>query len=273
MTTKDTTKKTAHKQPRHRSRAYPVIDLKEALERANVLQSSERFQPMPVEIALNHWGYKKLSSKGMRVLAALIQFGLLEAEGTGAARKVHLSQLARVIMSHPEEPQRKAAIQGAALKPSLYREIYEKHSGASDATLQWELTDSGALNETVAGSFIVGYRSTMAFAAMANGVTLSGQEGDKGGEIPPPDDPFDTQANTEMPEPQFQEGKPFDMTIMLPTAEEVIVRMPRKQDAATFDYMKKTLNTQLELLRPGITGEPPKQDPLKDDTDPTTVSS
>ena len=251
------TPETKHKQPRHRSRAYPVIDLAAAMERAQALHGQERFQSIPVEIVLKHWNYEKSSSKGMRVLAALIQYGLLDVEGTGSTRKVRLSELARVAMNHPEPAQRKAALREAALKPTLYEAVHEKHSGKSDAAIRWELTASGALNETAVDAFISNFRSTMAFSGAGDSVILSGTGGDKPKDEPPKD-PFQKPLDDEMPEVQFQESKPYDMSIMLPTGEEMIVRMPRKQKAATYDYMVSTLNTQLDLARPGITGEQPE---------------
>ena len=76
---------------RHRSPAYPSINIDEAVERARVLYEKEGEHPALVRTAAAHWGYKPKSSGGLMVISALKAYGLLIDEGSGADRKVRLS--------------------------------------------------------------------------------------------------------------------------------------------------------------------------------------
>src|SRR5688500_13312680 len=111
------------KRPRHRSPAYPSIDLRTAIERAATIYKAEKRHPAPVAVMVHHCGYDTTSSAGLRAIAALKQFGLLLEEGSNEERQLRLSELALdiLIADSEESPQRLHAIKTAALSPPIHR--------------------------------------------------------------------------------------------------------------------------------------------------------
>ena len=95
---------------------------------------------------------------------------LLDYEGSGNQRKVKLSQLAEVILVHPNESVRRDAIAEAALRPAVHSELWEKYRDQlpSDSSLRWELTHDRGFTETGAAEFIPVYRATVSFAQLAS---------------------------------------------------------------------------------------------------------
>ena len=155
---------------KHRSPAYPGIDLREALAKAEVIRRMEGKNPAPVSAVLEHWGYKPRSGQGKVALSALIKFGLLEDEGSGENRKVRLTPLALKILldDRPESPERLEAIRTAALMPAIHKELWGKYQGSlpSDANLRYYLRTERGFQDEAADLFIKQFRSTLAFAQL-----------------------------------------------------------------------------------------------------------
>lgn len=161
----------ATRRPKGRSPLYPSINLETAIQRARQLHSKERLHPTNVTtIAVEHWGYKSLNGPAAQALAALKKYGLIHDEGAGVSRKARLTDLADVILVHPDEAMRKSAIREAALKPTMHRELWDKYQEdlPSDSNLRWELTHDRGFTETGASEFIPVYRATVAFAQLAS---------------------------------------------------------------------------------------------------------
>lgn len=158
------------KAKRDRSPAYPVIDLGKALARARVLFDLECQNPTPVNVALEHWGQSPKSSGGMRVVAALKQFGLLTEEGSGDYRIVRLSDTALRIVrdERPESPERDELIRAAALGPRIHNHLWEKYEGRlpTDINLLHELRLNRGFNDNAAREFVKQFRATVAFAKL-----------------------------------------------------------------------------------------------------------
>lgn len=156
------------RKPKGRSPAYPSISLETAIQRARQLYDKERRHLTPVATVASHWGYRSLNGAALGAIAALKKYGLLDEEGASDDRKVKLSELADVILIHPDEAQQKAAIREAALRPSIHREMWEKYHDQlpSDQNLLWELTRDRGFTETGAKEFIPIYRATIAFAQL-----------------------------------------------------------------------------------------------------------
>src|SRR5882724_11881835 len=83
---------------KHRSPSYPYLNLQEAINMANELYKKESRHKIPVEVAIADLGYSPTSGSGLRVLAALLNFGLLSEEGASEGRKVGLSDLGKSIV-------------------------------------------------------------------------------------------------------------------------------------------------------------------------------
>jgi hypothetical protein len=100
--------------------------------------------------------------------AALKKYGLLEDDGAREDRRAKLSRLADDILSNPDETKQKEAIQEAALRPAIHREMWDKYhlDLPSNNTLLWELTRSRGFTERGANEFLRVYRATLAFAQL-----------------------------------------------------------------------------------------------------------
>lgn len=165
------------KKPRGRSPSYPAVDLSTAIQRTQKLWAEERQHPASLDTISRHWGYKSLNGPASATLAALKKFGLVQDEGSGAARRARVSDLAVEIMANPDEEARLKAIQRAALNPAIHRDLWEKYGATppSDANLRWELTRDRAFTETGADEFIPEYRATVTFAQLTDGATVTTQ--------------------------------------------------------------------------------------------------
>jgi hypothetical protein len=175
----------AHKRKKPRSPSYPGINLPDAIERAQGLYDAERRNAAPVDLILQHWGYKPKSGAGMVVLAALKKFRLLEDEGSGLTRRARLTDLALdIILDTREGSQKRAnAIQEAALAPGIHRELLQSYPGGlpSDASLIFHLERELGFTPQAAREVVKELRSTLAFAGLdaIGDDTLSRQEPDR----------------------------------------------------------------------------------------------
>lgn len=174
-------------QTRQRSRNYPSISLQKAIELVKHLKNVEGANFTATRIALKHWKYSPKSSAGIRAIATLNQFRLLDEAGKGVERQIRVSQLATSILENPDSQGRKEAIRDAALQPALYRETWEQYNGdlPSDDNLRWELTgkgnpSKGVLTSKSVNEFIGAFRDTLEFAGLTGGGTID--QGDDEGE-------------------------------------------------------------------------------------------
>jgi hypothetical protein len=116
---------------KHRSPDHPAISLPEAIKRAEVFYKHEGFNFAPTDVAKLHWGYAAKSSSGMRLLSALIQYGLLEESGAGGQRRVRLTPLGKAIVLDNREDTREkdAALRKAALNPTIHSRLWKYWNG------------------------------------------------------------------------------------------------------------------------------------------------
>lgn len=262
---RDTPDQGSQKRARHRSRNYPALTLQEAVQRAKELYEHIRNHFAPLAVVVGHWDYSPKSSSGLRVVSAVMQYGLLEeGEGSGTNKQLRLSQLAKTILHHHDAREIRKALAEAALKPALHSELWEKYGSSlpSDKVLIWELTQStagnseGTLNDRVVPSFLENYKSTLEFA----GLTESDILDDRDSEIPADDDRHGTEEfresdakqpprrteSTAMPEANTSVGY-LDLKILLPTGQEAILRTPPLNED-TFEFLQRAL----ELFKPGL---------------------
>lgn len=103
-----------------RSPSYPLIGLREAIEKVTAVYSKDYQNPIPRLVAVEHMGYNGLNGKSLGVLSALIKYGLLEGRGDDT----RVSDLAVQIIAHaPGSPDRAEAIKNAAAEPNLFGEL------------------------------------------------------------------------------------------------------------------------------------------------------
>lgn len=112
---------------RARSRSYPAISLREAVERCRLLYEKDGWSEIPAEAAAEHWGFSGLNGGSRSVLAALRQYGLLEYSGSGDNLRVRLSDLAKTVLRPIDPSERAKALTEAMMSPKLFASIASKY--------------------------------------------------------------------------------------------------------------------------------------------------
>src|SRR3954452_1688072 len=87
---------------RFRSPPYPGVDLREAIEKATQLYAKAHQNAVGVGVLAEAWDFGSVRSSGIWTMAAaLLQFGLLEDEGSGEKRKFKITDMAMRIVRDP----------------------------------------------------------------------------------------------------------------------------------------------------------------------------
>ena len=118
-----------------RSPGYPVIGLREAIDKVSAVYREDYQNPIPRAVAVKHMGYNGLNGKSLGVLSALSKYSLLEGRGD----ETRVTNLAVQIIAHPPgSPERAVAIQSAASEPTLFGELDARFQGgkASDQAIR-----------------------------------------------------------------------------------------------------------------------------------------
>jgi hypothetical protein len=148
---------------RKRSPGYPLIDLKEAIQKANILWQKDKGNRIPKKVAFEHLGYESEGGYSSRVLAALKHFGLITEKQNDIMLTKEAIDLA---IYKPEDQSYKEIVRKIAFKPYIYEKIYNEYNGdlPSDATLKSKLIHNYEFNAGIVDKFIANFRSTLAFA-------------------------------------------------------------------------------------------------------------
>ncbi|WP_193166467.1 hypothetical protein, partial [Microbulbifer hainanensis] len=120
---------------RVRSPNYPNISLSDAIEKAEKIFAVDRTYSIDREVAVGHAGYSSLNGASAKVLASMIQYGLLEKAGKN---QVRVTRLAVAIMHSESDAAKSEAIMEAAFRPSLFAELRNEFPGGvpSEASLR-----------------------------------------------------------------------------------------------------------------------------------------
>lgn len=160
-----------------RGPSYPALSLEEAVGKAKEFWVAAKRGAAPVAAVAKHWGYSETSSSGKTAVAALLQFGLLQSEGSLHSRTVKLTNLGLdIVLDHETSARRASALQEAVRAPKLYADILAKwppHELPIDSMLRYYLIREKSFNEVSVGSFIKDFRASVAFAGLAIPPTMS----------------------------------------------------------------------------------------------------
>jgi len=231
------------KLPRQRSPAYPYLSLQDAIENLSKLFKKERYSSVPIGIALKHMGYSGVNGASMRVIAALIHFGLINSEGEKQDRKVGVSDLGRNILNERDDSKRLFAIQEAALRPSIHQWVWQKWklennplpSGDNIAyTLirERDFTDDAA--HAFTKEFIATYEFAELFKRLETDIEMESQSFEEKQEIA-----------SNVLSPQFQpslsqipqEGDIRELTIPLTGRKLAMIRVPKTLNKRDFQLL------------------------------------
>jgi len=163
----------SHKGTRFRpteAQRFPAEPLEWAVEQARTLYKIiQEKMAVPIPVAAKAWGFTEKSSGGPQAVSTLKSYGLLNDSGSGAARRVKLSDNAIKIIRDPREisPERDGLLREAALRPGLFRQIINHFQGSlppSDEALKTYLIFDVGLRDGAVGECMRVFAATMAFA-------------------------------------------------------------------------------------------------------------
>jgi hypothetical protein len=145
-----------------RSPNYPAYGLDEVVDRLKRFWGKEQGTSVSADVAAKAIGYIGLSGPARTYLAAMKKFGLLNEDNYG----MRISPLGLRIL-HPESPEEQIkAIQEAALKPELFRELAETHTKASDDALKSYLINKLKFSGVGAKILTRSFKDTIGFAKL-----------------------------------------------------------------------------------------------------------
>ncbi|MEO8497843.1 MAG: hypothetical protein ABI614_22480, partial [Planctomycetota bacterium] len=154
---------------KHRSPAYPAVNLEDAVELAGKLYPEASKHPLGVNVVAEQWGYKGIASAAPQV-AALKQYGLLEEKKEGEDRMVRLTPRARDIAMDRDETtrERAKALKEAALLPAVFAEMWDKWRDElpPEGEIRRYLERDRDFNPKYVGRVAANYRDTLEFAKL-----------------------------------------------------------------------------------------------------------
>lgn len=154
------------KSKRHRSPNYPAVGLRDAVERVRKLYDSEKKAGAPLEVAIKRIGFTVAHGSAMAVLAALKKFGLVDDIN---GRIVPTSEAIELLAYGEDSERGLMALRRAALKPTVYSELYEKYKDTgmpSDASLMAELKADMGFNPNAVEGFVRDFRDTLVYSRL-----------------------------------------------------------------------------------------------------------
>lgn len=152
-----------------RGPAYPYFDLKKAVEMADkVKRFTGGRRPAAADAVVQEgWGYSAKSSSGVKSLAALKYFGLLQDVQDNAHKQVKLTDRALTILLAHDGPERQQALQEAALMPKMYKYCWESWGQDCPPAMRTTLLLEKGFVENSVDAFIKDYKATINFAELA----------------------------------------------------------------------------------------------------------
>lgn len=168
-------KVTKEKKIRQRSPGYPLIDLKDAIQRAKILWDKDKTSLMPRDVVFEHLGFKFKGGYGARVIASLKHFNLILEKQSD----ILLTQTAiDLAVLQSTDKQYIETVKKIALKPAIYSKVYSEYNGQlpSDANLKLKLISKYGFNPTRVDDFIAIFRKTISFAGLTGGLGIDVHE-------------------------------------------------------------------------------------------------
>lgn len=148
--------------PRHRSPNYPYMGLEDAIDRLRQLNEVGRGHYVLISTARDHWDYQR--NAGDRTAAALRSYGLVEVKGEGEKREYKPTEAGiKILEGHS---QREQLIKEAALKPEIYKQVWDYYGGnlPADPVIREYLRWEKKFNPDNIDKFLKQFRDTITFA-------------------------------------------------------------------------------------------------------------
>ena len=163
------------KAKKDRSPSFPFISLPKAIERAQQVADNHKRSEARLSAVAPTWGYGVKSSGLLQTASALKQYGLTDDVGSGADRRIKLSELAWRILLDTRPGAKEQALREAAVKPRLIAEYIEKWSidRPTDSHCLSDLQLDRGFTPDAAKVFLKVFDETISFAGLRSGDTVS----------------------------------------------------------------------------------------------------
>lgn len=252
---------------------YPAFPLPKAVEMAAQLEAKDGFNPIPVAIAIDHLGYSPTSSTGLRAVACLLHFNLMEEDGSGDSRRVRLSELGKTIVLHPEDDsrERRKAVKEAVLSPKLYGAIWDRWGAElpSDKSLEYYLVRDFEFNRNSVRGFIRDLKESFSYAGLGGGdVHYADTAAPAESESPPPVVAPPTVATasaaTAPAMPALVASDPSVQVVPIPLFDGrfATLNVPKPLSQTDYLHLRGLLNTMLDGMKGLLVTELPSEPPV-----------
>lgn len=164
-----------------RSPNYPAIGLGQAIRLIRIFWNQEKRSSVQPDAAAKTFGYNSLSGPARTKISALKKYGLLAEDGGG----LKITELGlKIAQYQPETEEYIKAVQDAALKPELFRAVFQTHGDASDHSLKSHLVVKMKFSEAGAKHFIKAFRDTIKVANLSASSYNFSQDAEENGNMP-----------------------------------------------------------------------------------------
>jgi hypothetical protein len=153
-----------------RGPSYPYVDLEQAVGLARKVYDFAKRSPAPVDsVVKDAWNYSPTSSSGLKVLAALKSFGLIDATSGNNGKAVKITDRAyRILVDDQASEQRKEALRAAVLSPRWYQYCWKIWGSEMPPAMRSNLLFDNGFVESTVDTFIRDYKKSVAFAGLSD---------------------------------------------------------------------------------------------------------
>lgn len=151
-----------------RGPSYPFVDLEEAIGLTKKIYDYAKRSAAASDAVVEHaLKYSLKSSGGIKTIAALKAFGLIEESEGNKAKTLKISDRAyRILVDDVASPERIQAVKDAALSPKWYEYCWKKWGASPPPSMRSTLIlEHGFIPSTV-DAFMRDYRKTLEYAGI-----------------------------------------------------------------------------------------------------------
>jgi hypothetical protein len=233
-----------------RSPAYPYIPLKQAIDRALALRGAVKQGEARIATAGSVWKLGPKSSGLRSTLAALKQFGLIQYIGSGAERKIKMTEDTNRLYldTRPNSPDRDAIIIKLAKLPKAHAAFWEKWGAdlPPDVEILAELKLELGFSESGASEFLAEYKATLEFAKLIGSGSMPDEES---GKLDTPSSQTPERAKVTTIQGQRQTAGAISERIVYKPGQDISVGFSTEPDVAMYEFLKDYLDFRITQMK------------------------
>ena len=217
-------------------------------------------------------GYEVTTSHSMRAISALSQFGLLEEEGSAAARKLKLSELGlNIVLRKESDHERVGLLRKAAVKPVIYSQMLEmwRDDLPPDDTISNYLLFTKNFNPAVVPGVLRDFKATYQFARLSwSGARATGNRDqaltDTATTTEPENASVRADAGAVAPAAPEQSPAPPHAVrryhLPLPYGRQAVIEVPADATDVDVDFIAKYIALMRDVLATGAESAPERSE-------------